>query len=594
MLQIWDLGGQERFDFLKDEYFLGADVVALCFDLTRPASFDKLDHYLRETREVAGPIPVLLIGNKIDLEEDIGEMITASEINEWMRTHQITDFLKTSAKTGYNIEKAFRKLSILSLIDLKEKPRLGQFRKDGIFRFKIILVGAGGVGKTSITRRFAEGVFTEDYKLTIGVDFLTKDMNISEDMLPQDALHRIAKYREIQQEWIEAGKRWKEPELDEDFPKTSRLDTETELKDLSKAETEVAEDQFFAKESISDEILDEQPSPKVPPVPPGGRPGGRPGGGLPKPPKSPSPVEKPEPSRRKVKKKKAKSVVMKEKSSRPPIAQPMADLEKKHLEAGEKIAEAASTGVDDVKGDLADKPVESLEIPEEEEVMDELVAGDVREVATIKRKSTVYYKKQMNPFTLNELTVVLSNIKIYEKLKKRKIKAERTESDRTLEIKEISPYVQVEPYFPGCICVPAMIPLDARKDAATADFKITPLATGDISDATVRIYYEGKIIDEIKTPTKVVKQTMAKISGLLTGLMPLFGPLFDDKIGGYLSTAIPFWDSLGGIEEFFLLLSGISALFTSVFYMLKRPKDAEPVHSNFPDLDEILNEETSK
>ncbi|MFW9921992.1 MAG: Rab family GTPase [Candidatus Thorarchaeota archaeon] len=46
--------------------------------------------------------------------------------------------------------------------------------------FKIIIVGAGKVGKTSLTIRFAEDRFRESYLPTLGVDFLTKNMVIEE------------------------------------------------------------------------------------------------------------------------------------------------------------------------------------------------------------------------------------------------------------------------------------------------------------------------------------------------------------------------------------------------------------------------------
>jgi hypothetical protein len=196
----------------------------------------------------------------------------------------------------------------------------------------------------------------------------------------------------------------------------------------------------------------------------------------------------------------------------------------------------------------------------------------------------------MNPFSLNKLSVVLSTVQIYEQLKNRIVDAERAASGKTLEIKEISPFIQVEPYFPGCVCVPAMIPLDERLDSTTSDFQITPLATGRIPEASVRLYYEGKLIDVVKTPTKVVKQTAAKISATITAAMPVFGPLFDSKIGdflqGLLSTDI--WNLIGGIEGFFLILSGISALFGSISYFLKKPKEAQPVEANFPELEAFL------
>ncbi len=39
---------------------------------------------------------------------------------------------------------------------------------------KVVVLGNGGVGKTSMIRRFCKGVFTDEYKKTIGVDFLEK------------------------------------------------------------------------------------------------------------------------------------------------------------------------------------------------------------------------------------------------------------------------------------------------------------------------------------------------------------------------------------------------------------------------------------
>ncbi len=46
------------------------------------------------------------------------------------------------------------------------------------YLFKSIVVGDGGVGKTALTLRFSKGFFTEDYKMTIGVDFHVKTIAI--------------------------------------------------------------------------------------------------------------------------------------------------------------------------------------------------------------------------------------------------------------------------------------------------------------------------------------------------------------------------------------------------------------------------------
>lgn len=46
--------------------------------------------------------------------------------------------------------------------------------------FKILVVGDFGVGKTAIIRRYTEGMFSANYKLTIGVDFAVKSIQWDE------------------------------------------------------------------------------------------------------------------------------------------------------------------------------------------------------------------------------------------------------------------------------------------------------------------------------------------------------------------------------------------------------------------------------
>ncbi len=39
---------------------------------------------------------------------------------------------------------------------------------------KVLIVGNGAVGKSSMIQRYCKGIYTNDYKKTIGVDFLEK------------------------------------------------------------------------------------------------------------------------------------------------------------------------------------------------------------------------------------------------------------------------------------------------------------------------------------------------------------------------------------------------------------------------------------
>ncbi|KAL9704573.1 hypothetical protein quinque_008091 [Culex quinquefasciatus] len=43
---------------------------------------------------------------------------------------------------------------------------------------KVIVVGNGGVGKTSMVQRYCKGIYTKDYKKTIGVDFLERQIEL--------------------------------------------------------------------------------------------------------------------------------------------------------------------------------------------------------------------------------------------------------------------------------------------------------------------------------------------------------------------------------------------------------------------------------
>ncbi len=48
------------------------------------------------------------------------------------------------------------------------------------YLFKVIVLGDGGAGKTALTVRFAQGYFQESYKMTVGVDFSVKLIQVGD------------------------------------------------------------------------------------------------------------------------------------------------------------------------------------------------------------------------------------------------------------------------------------------------------------------------------------------------------------------------------------------------------------------------------
>ncbi|WXG39958.1 MAG: Rab family GTPase [Candidatus Freyarchaeum deiterrae] len=48
------------------------------------------------------------------------------------------------------------------------------------YTFKIVLVGEPGVGKTSIIRRYIQGIFEEKYRATVGTRIFTKELDVDD------------------------------------------------------------------------------------------------------------------------------------------------------------------------------------------------------------------------------------------------------------------------------------------------------------------------------------------------------------------------------------------------------------------------------
>ena len=69
-LQIWDVGGEERFRFLLPTYALGANAAFLLYDTTRASTLDNIPEWTSIVKQKAGPIPMVLVGAKIDLASD--------------------------------------------------------------------------------------------------------------------------------------------------------------------------------------------------------------------------------------------------------------------------------------------------------------------------------------------------------------------------------------------------------------------------------------------------------------------------------------------------------------------------------------------
>jgi len=106
--QIWDLGGQESFKSLRQLYLEGANGALLIYDMTSKKTFEKLDEWVQDFRDARNDAPIILIGNKSDLETQI--KISESEATDYANQNNL-GLIITSAKTGENVEDAFIELT---------------------------------------------------------------------------------------------------------------------------------------------------------------------------------------------------------------------------------------------------------------------------------------------------------------------------------------------------------------------------------------------------------------------------------------------------------------------------------------------------
>jgi len=113
-LQIWDVGGEERFRFLLPTYCLGANAAFLLYDTTRPATLDNIPEWTSIVRQKGGKIPMMLCGSKIDLEKTQREVPRELGI-QIAEKNDLSSFVEVSAKDNINVDKAFQVISELTL-----------------------------------------------------------------------------------------------------------------------------------------------------------------------------------------------------------------------------------------------------------------------------------------------------------------------------------------------------------------------------------------------------------------------------------------------------------------------------------------------
>ena len=105
-LQIWDTAGQESFKSITKIFYRGSQCVFLCYNITKPETFNALESWLHEIKaNCSNDAQIYLVGNGIDQEDQ--REITPEAGAEFARQNGLAGFYETSAKSGENVVNLF-------------------------------------------------------------------------------------------------------------------------------------------------------------------------------------------------------------------------------------------------------------------------------------------------------------------------------------------------------------------------------------------------------------------------------------------------------------------------------------------------------
>ena len=102
--QMWDTAGTEKYMAINQSLFQKVQGIILMYDITQIKTFNNLEKWMAKIKEIASGIPLILIGNKIDLENE--RKVSKEKGEEFANKYKIL-FFESSGKNGVNVEESF-------------------------------------------------------------------------------------------------------------------------------------------------------------------------------------------------------------------------------------------------------------------------------------------------------------------------------------------------------------------------------------------------------------------------------------------------------------------------------------------------------
>lgn len=136
-LHLWDTAGQEDYDRLRSLSYPDTEVFLLVFSLVSPTSFENVkSKWVPELQKFNPSTPIVLVGSKLDLRENVEVIRTLSRHGKAPITHDqgvqmakvvgAAAYVECSARSHHNLKEVFEAVMdahFLPILEGKDKQR---------------------------------------------------------------------------------------------------------------------------------------------------------------------------------------------------------------------------------------------------------------------------------------------------------------------------------------------------------------------------------------------------------------------------------------------------------------------------------------
>jgi tetratricopeptide (TPR) repeat protein len=133
----------------------------------------------------------------------------------------------------------------------------------------------------------------------------------------------------------------------------------------------------------------------------------------------------------------------------------------------------------------------------------------------VERRATVRYYHRMNPQRTFPLLVILSPHQI-EAVVQRGVRQAQSQAFRV----EQGSLVEIEPVLPGCACFPPREQVRVGAGEVSVTFWVVPQVLGRVMQARVVVRQEGDTLAEVPLEMAVVEQSLTRLVGALSLVLP--------------------------------------------------------------------------